>query len=390
MKAPNNIVDFPVTPQHADEEVLHNGDAYYRALIADIKNAKTSINFETYIFDPDHIGEQIITALMQAAMRGVIIRVLVDGAGTPHWSSTYADHLEEAGVHTRIFHPFPWQIWNWSRSVVRIPRVMKWLYLMFKANSRNHRKICLIDNKIAYVGSMNVTKNHLPRSLGGNGWRDVTVRITNTDLTHLKQAFERTWHHRTLKERLRETFRYVVKNPYFRLNDNRHRRRALHKNLLRIMSRCRNRIWITNAYFIPDARLLKSLKTAAALGVDVRILLPRKSNVFFMTWAQACFYRSLLKAGVRIYEYKPSMLHAKTLILDEWMSVGSSNLNHRSLLHDLEIDVNIRSNGAKSELIKAFLQDLNHSNELLLDEWSKRPLKKRLMGRIALYLKYWI
>jgi cardiolipin synthase len=109
-----------------------------------------------------------------------------------------------------------------------------------------------------------------------------------------------------------------------------------------------------------------------------------------MPWASKAFYESLLKSGIRIFEYRPSMLHAKTLILDNWMLIGSSNLNHRSLLHDLEVDVNLRQKESKNNLEKQFLLDLQEANEIVLNNWQKPPLHHRIIGRLVLYLKYLI
>lgn len=372
------------------EQLFSHGNQLFDCLLKDLAKAKHRIDFETYIFNNDSLGQRVSEALIAAAHRGVKVRVMVDGIGTPRFAKSFAKPLENAGIETRVFHPFPWQIRNWRRAAVRVPKIMKWLYLFFMANSRNHRKVCVIDQTIAYVGSMNVTVNHLDQAHGGRNWRDTTLRIESHELQPLTDAFERAWFARKPKERLRDSFRYVIKNPYFRLNDSRHRRRVLHKYLLKIMRRARKRIWITNAYFVPDNFLLKALKDAANVGVDVRILLPKKSNWFFMPWASSSFYYSLLKAGVRIFQYVPSMLHAKTLIIDDWMTVGSTNLNHRSLLHDLEVDVNIREPETKAALVENFKQDLKQSEEVTLLDMRKRSWRQRMMGRIFLYLKYWI
>lgn len=374
-----------------EEHVFSNGSEHFYALLADIENAKHSIDLETYIFTRDALGKRVVNALCNAAQRGVKIRILVDGAGTPYWSATLARHLERYGIQTKVFHPFPWQLWNWSRSVTALPKLLKGIYLILKVNSRNHRKVCLIDQKIAYVGSVNITQCHLTRQEGGHGWRDTSVRLSGTNLTELEKAFEIAWTHRSIKERLREAFVHIRKEPRLRLNYTRHRRRILHKNLLRRIRLCQKRIWITNAYFVPDNFLLKRLKDAAKNGVDVRILLPKKSDVRIMPWASSTFYDRLLAAGVKIYEYQPSMLHAKTLILDDWLTIGSSNLNHRSLLHDLEADVTLFTNEARNNLEQAFLKDLTQSEELKLDSWkTQRPLLQRALGRLVLYLKYWI
>lgn len=377
--------------QTPNEKIFILGAEYFDAMIQDIITAQHHIYLETYIFQKDFLGERIIQALVGAAKRGVQVRVMVDGAGTPLWSTQCARILEKAGATTKVFHPFPWQLWNWSRSVAKVHFLTKWLYLLFKINSRNHRKVCLIDNKIAYVGSMNISKCHLSTELGGDNWRDTALRIEGVDLTDLYRAFELAWDHIPIRERVREAFRQVRRNPTIRSNHTRHRRRILYKNLLRKMWTCRQQIWITNAYFVPDNFLLKRLQNAAKSGVDVRILLPKKSDIAMMPWASTAFYFNLLKSGVRIFEYLPGILHAKTLLLDDWGLIGSSNLNHRSLLHDLEVDI-LLSDPKSIELLKEqFLTDLTHSREIPLENWHKlRPRIERWLGRLLLYLKYWI
>ncbi|PIZ04153.1 MAG: cardiolipin synthase B [Gammaproteobacteria bacterium CG_4_10_14_0_8_um_filter_38_16] len=392
MSAATFVNALPQThASQSEEQVLGTGSSYFNALLHDIQQAKNTIDLETFIFSRDVIGKRVANALCDAAQRGIAVRVLVDAWGSPFWSATFARRLEKSGVKTKIFHPFPWQLWNWSRSVGKTHILFKGIHLFFTANSRNHRKICLIDNKIAYVGSVNITECHLSTEEGGKNWRDTVVRLFNVNLTELYKAFEIAWTHRTIKERLRDTFKHIRKEPRMRLNYTRHRRRILHKNLLRRIRLCQRRIWITNAYFVPDNFLLRRLKEAAENGVDVRILLPRKSNVTIVQWASSTFYHHLLKAGIKIYEYLPGMLHAKSLILDDWMLIGSSNLNHRSLLHDLEADITLFTEHAKKTLEQLFLKDLTQSQQLELNHWqSVRRRYQRILGRFSLYLKYWI
>lgn len=375
---------------NASEYIISNCQHFFESLLEDIHKAKHTIDLETYIFSKDSIGEKIAQALAEAAKRGVKVRVLVDGAGTPMWGNTLTKTLESVGVETRVFHPFPWRLWQWSRSVVRVPPLLKAIYLCLKINSRNHRKVCIIDDQVSYVGSLNICQSHLDKEQWGDYWRDTAVRLCGIDFRELKAAFDVAWDHMPIQERIREIFREVNKNPVFRVNNTRHRRRILYKNLLRLISRCTDKIWITNAYFVPDVILLKKLIDAAERRVDVRILLPQRSDVFILPWTSATFYFHLVKSGVRIFEYLPSMLHAKTLIIDDWVSVGSSNLNHRSLLHDLEVDVNIRQQESKNIIIEQFIKDLAKSKEVELDSWQKRPLYQRFFGRLLLYLKYWI
>ncbi|MBV53446.1 MAG: cardiolipin synthase B [Coxiellaceae bacterium] len=381
---------FSLSSSQETEVIYDNGSSFFDALISDIQQSQHQILFETFIFMNDHLGRRLADALQQAAKRGVMIKILVDGCGSPYWSAQFARPLEKSGAQTRVYHPFPWQIWNWSRCVVKIPRVVKWIYLLLNINSRNHRKTCIIDDNIAYIGSINAVRNHLMTTDNGLGWRDTAVRITHCNLAPLSEAFDYAWEHKTLKDRLHETLSQTQTDPLFRLNHSRHRRRVLYKQLLTKMTSARKRLWVTNAYFIPDHRMLKTLCQAAQRGVDVRILIPRKCHILLpLPWASAIFYQNLLHAGVKIYEYLPSILHAKSVIIDNWVLVGSSNLNHRSLLHDLEVDVRLRNQTAKDIVKQLFLADLSDSQELSLESWkTHRPWYQRLLGRLILYVKY--
>ncbi|EKE01062.1 MAG: hypothetical protein ACD_21C00227G0004 [uncultured bacterium] len=381
----------PNKDQHTKEEqIFFSGQDYFAQLISDIEHAHQSIDLETYIFEFDQVGKEVIAALTKAAKRGVVVRLLVDGAGTPQLDSRSVKELEHSRAETRVFHPFPWRLWQWSRSHVRTPSLLKLIYLFLKINSRNHRKTCIIDKKIAYIGSFNISQQHLGKDQNGGGWRDTGVRLENINFEDLLLAFNAAWTHLPIQERIRHFFQHIRAIPIIRLNNTWYRRRILYKNLLRRIKGCKKRVWITNAYFVPDNRLLRRLKEAARSGVDVRILLPQESDVAFMPWASNAFYARLLKAGVRIFEYKPSMLHAKTLIIDDWMTIGSSNLNHRSLWHDLEVDVNVHLPKSKQLLEQQFLLDLQNSKEIFFEDWQKRPWYQHLVGRILLYVKYLI
>lgn len=380
-----------ITPiLETNEKLFFNGREYFDAMLKDIEQATKNIAIETYGFYDDKLGKKIIEALNLAVRKGIEVRILVDGAGSRKWNGNITREIEKSGAQSRIFHPFPWQLWQWSRSKVKVPSILKAIYLLLKINSRNHRKICMIDKKIAYVGSFNICQHHMDKEQDGDGWRDTGVRLDNINLDELITSFEAAWNHVPIQERLRSLFLNIHKNPIFRLNNTRHRRRILYKDLLNKISKTKKRIWITNAYFVPDNFLLKKLIDAAQNGVDVRILLPHISDVAFMTWASNAFYEKLLKVGIRIFEYLPSMLHAKTLILDDWMLIGSSNLNHRSLLHDLEVDINIRQPESKATLEQQFLLDLEKAREIKLNNWQRHSLLKRIIGHALLYVKYFI
>lgn len=366
------------------ETILIDGD-YYQALLADIRNANTSIDIESYIFNDDTTGNKIGDALVNASIRGVKIRVLVDGVGSLFWGGRVATKLEKAGIPTRVYHPFPW---HWHRTHPFPGKLAKFIYLLSKINARNHRKITLIDKKIVYIGSANIADCHCNKEEGGDSWHDITVRITHVDTTNLAYAFNRAWGQLSLKERIQKPTRQA--DPIFRLNYGLRQRRLLYKFLLLRIAQCTKRIWVINSYFVPDNILLAKLVKAAKKGVDVKILLPHKSDVFVMSLVATTFYTQLLNSGATIFEYLPSILHAKVLILDDWYCVGSSNLNYRSLRHDLEVDVNIRTSEAQKTLEQQFLSDLKKARQIKLEDLRKQSLFKRLVGRLLLYIRHWL
>ena len=370
------------------ETVFASGMEFYNAMLSDIQQACHSIDLEMYIFSKDMIGDKFVESLVAAARRGVKIRILVDGFGSANWKRSYSKKLSAAGIHSKIYHPIPWRLTQLRNSTSTKPWLIKWLYLLLNFNKRDHRKMMLVDKHIAYVGSFNISRSHIAKSIGGKGWHDIGVRVSGADMKDVMNAFEYCFTHRPIKERIRETFSSIKHGSSFRLNFSLQRRRVLYKDFIKRIRRARNRIWITNAYFVPQKKLLKQLRDAALRGVDVKILLPNKSDVFIMPWASHSFYNTLLNGGVKIYEYLPSVLHAKALIIDNWAQIGSSNLNHRSLLHDLEVDVCLQTANAKDAIVQQFQTDICHARPITRSTWIKRPLYQRFLGRAMLYIKY--
>jgi len=371
-----------------NDKIFFTGRDFFASLLTDIKTAKQSIELETYIFDLDKLGQKIIKELTQIANNGVSVRIIIDGAGTPGWNGSMVNELEKAGAESRVFHPFPWRFWQWSRSKIHTPFLLKAIYLLMKINSRNHRKVCIIDKKIVYIGSFNISQNHLDGYGNKKAWRDTGIRLNNVDLHDYMQAFEAAWSHTTISERIKHFFLHIRNNPVILLNNTWYRRRILYSKLLKRIKKCRNRIWITNPYFVPSNVFLKRLTDAASIGIDVKILLPRESDMVFISWATQIFYARLLKSGVRVFEYLPTMLHAKTIIIDNWMTVGSSNLNYRSLLHDLEVDVVVSNLNLQKKLEQQFILDLTNAREVLIEDDKKRPWYQKLIGYLLLYVKY--
>lgn len=370
------------------EKVYHEGETFFSDLGQMIAGARYSIDLETYIFDRDPLGNQILALLSSAASRGVRVRILLDGVGCSRWSGQDVLELRRTGIDVRFFHPLPWQhknfhFWkNWS--------VRKLMLGFWKLNRRNHRKSCVIDGTVAFLGGMNVSDRHLDRK-ERRAWRDTSVRIRNADLFTLIEAFELAWrHHRsTIFPRKQAAF---LERPtsIFRINATRELRRTMNVNFVQKLELARQRVWITNPYFVPDLSILRALRAAASRGVDVRLLVPRRNDVLGMRWAIKSFYYVLLNTGVRIYEYLPSVLHAKITVLDEEAIVGSSNLNQRSWVYDLEVDVELRSLVSVTSLAAQFHRDLEQSREIQWSSWRKRFFGHRLLERLALLFRRWM
>jgi len=371
------------------ECIYCQADAYFDSVLQAINKAKTHIDMEVYIFDIDPVGKLISQALIQAAQRGVHVRLLVDGMCASLNFISVAKRLKDVGALVRIHRPLPWHFKLWALSLSSFKGLQKLWYLITYINQRNHRKLLIIDQHAIWLGSLNVSQKHFTHDKGGENWRDTAISLHNIDTSIIQSVYDLNWRKRKRKDKKRLAQR--LSSTPFLLNFTRALRLIQRKKLLSRTSSAQNIIWITNAYFMPDSKLLSALISASNKGVDVRIILPRQSDVFFMPWVASFFYGQLLKANVRIYEYQAGILHAKTLIIDNWASIGSSNLNRRSLQHDLEIDYTLQSNQSINQLMNDFLTDTNHSEELYQDELNtKKPWQRYLGGLILALFSYWL
>jgi cardiolipin synthase len=235
---------------------------------------------------------------------------------------------------------------------------------------------------------MNITDYHLRSLFKEQAWRDTGIMVRGPDVSVLTQSFEDVWGGRLKRFRRRLRRKEVKTSTLVRLNVSGRERRESYLDLLVRLVGAQKRIWITNAYFVPDGSLLRVLTVVARENVDVKVLVPAFSDVVFMPWVASAFHLGLLKAGVRVFEYTGSVLHAKTMLIDDWGLVGSSNLNHRSLLHDLEVDVVVPNEDARKAMEEQFINDLGSAQEITLENWSNRPFIERLIGRILLWVRY--
>jgi cardiolipin synthase len=367
---------------------VHDGDLFFNQLEEAINGAVKSIELEFYIFAVDQTGARIFDALVRAVTRGVVVRLLVDGIGSTAFARQYRARAKEVGISLRVFHEAPWHRW-WPQRISSTEKRSTWRRVFRRLNNRNHRKVVIVDGRTAFVGSFNVTKYHLSSLMGASAWRDTGVIVEGSEVRLLTQTFEDIWAGRL--QRLKRKFRRnrgSYSSPLVRLNVTGKQRRESYIDLLMRLVAARNRVWITNAYFVPDGSLLRVLSVVAREGVDVRILVPGFSDVVFIPWVASAFHFGLLSAGVKLFEYRGSVLHAKTMLIDDWGLIGSSNLNHRSLLHDLEADIVVTDKSSLDSMQNQFAHDLGRSVEVTLENWQQRPWLERFLGRVLLWFRY--
>ena len=396
MKAPPALELGPRRQRYwRSERIWFDGDAYWDGVLADIAVSQRSVDFETYILADDALGGRVSAALMTAADRGVHVRLLVDGVGAGAWVKRCAPELQRRQLAVRVFHPLPWLLG--SRAYGGASRLARMFRMLLRVNRRNHRKVCVIDRRIAWVGSFNVSSDHLTSVRCGDCWRDTGARVEGTAVHELVDAFGHTWRRswRLTRTRLRPPLLWKHQHQgggsgLVRLNHKLAGRRRMYDEVVHRITNARRRVWITAAYFVPNKRLVAALSQAARNGVDVRLLMPAKSDVLFMPWVSSAFYQALLSPGVRIFEFQPRILHAKTMLIDDWLTVGSTNLNYRSLLHDLEAEVVLLHPRTHRLMERAFLADLECSREVTLDDWRRRPWLQKWFGRIVLRARYWL
>ncbi len=366
-----------------DEEVLFlDSDAYFVDLLEGIAKAQDSIRFETYIYEPGVLAERVVTALIAASHRGVHVRVLVDGLGSPSFWSTYAHQLKAAQVQVRLFRMWPWQTRWLDRPwfVILYESFRRW----FVINRGNHRKTCLIDEQVAWIGSMNISDIHLKEVSGNDAWVDCGVRVRGRELKRLRQAFQHAF-----KQNFLPSF-FQSKKSLLLLNSSLILRKSTKQHQYQKIRRANKRIWIRTPYFVPVPKIYRALIRMARSGVDVRVIVPEQNDVPLVRHLSYAFFSTMLRAGVRIFEFGPRFSHQKVFVIDDWYCVGSTNLNYRSFKHDLEIDVVVTREENREKLLGRFANDQSNAKELTLKSIQNLPLWHKIFSRTLLIFRYWV
>lgn len=347
-------------------EILDNGDRYFPAMLEAVRSAKKSVNFETYIFWSDVIGTQFRDAFCERARAGVEVRLLFDGIGSG-WRLKNSDvkMMKEAGCKFTYYHP---------THSLRVDRT----------NRRSHRRILVVDGRIGFTGSAAFADKWNGNAQDPKHWRDMQVRIEGPLVTKLQSAFQQHWV-KTFGEALSGADQFPQLAPAGNLKAQIVTSQSFSMAPVPLVqatafSAAEHRIWIVNAYCTPTDNQVNLLVAAVKRGVDVRLLLPGKNDDQPLTKsAGRAAYGRMLEGGVKIFEYQPTMIHEKLMVVDGLFSMlGSSNLDARSSEINEELDVVVHDAGFGAQLEKGIEEDMKHSKEYTLEEFKNRSLWERV------------
>jgi cardiolipin synthase len=354
-------------------ELLLDGRATYASILEAIRCATLHVHVLYYIFEPDETGATLRDALVERARAGVKVRLLLDAVGSSKAirASGFFAPLVAAGGEVAVFHPIgPAALWG---------RIL---------NFRNHRKIVVVDGVVGFTGGVNVTDDQNP-DRSERAWRDTHLRLEGPCVSQLQLVFLEDWCY-VKKESPSDESLFPKLEPargdLVQVLDSGPDREheTIKLAYFAAIGMASERIWLTTPYFVPDEPMAVALRSAALRGVDVRLLLPKQSDSRTVSAAARSHYDDLLLAGVRVFEYQPRMLHAKTLVVDEWLgAVGTANFDNRSFRLNFEVTALVYGKRFSSELAAAFETDLGGAREITLHSRARAHLPARLFEGVA-------
>jgi cardiolipin synthase len=353
-------------------ELLADSDRIFRRMLEAIAGARESVLLEMYLVDSGTVARRFIDALAGCARRGVRVHVLFDAFGSLGLRAADRRRLAASGAHLMLFNPLSWR-----------KRLQNCL--------RDHRKLLVIDGALAFVGGVGLADEFIDGKRGHRAWRDLMLEISGPVVSDWQTAFARNWSRSGGVPAVPEPAPEVPEAAAIAagalgrlaLSEAGHRSILANDVVSRIYGAVQ-RAWIMSAYFVPSRRFRKALRCAARRGVDVRLLVPGpKTDHPWVRHAARRFYGKLLRNGVRIFEYQPRVLHGKMALCDDWLSVGSSNLDRWSFRWNLEANQEIESAALAAQAAAIFAADCGESQELNRRHWRRRAVLDRLRESIA-------
>lgn len=354
--------------------LLPEGKRFLPALFTAIDEARTTLYLELYLMESGTLATRVIDALCAAAERGVTVLVLLDGYGSMKLAHSDRERLREAGVALRFFNPLAWR-------------------QLGKNLSRDHRKLLIVDEQLAFTGGFGAVDSFV------EAWYEVAVRIEGPVVADWVSLFAQLWEAPLTRGRAAPRhwpepapIAALAENMRGRMISGRgHRYQAIRHSLHQRIATAEERLWLCTPYFVPTFSLRRRLIRAARLGVDVRLLLPGSRHDHpGIRYAGQRFYARLLRAGVRIYEFQPTFIHAKFVLVDDWASIGSCNFDHWSLQWNLEANQEVEDAGFAHDVAALFERNFAASEEIHWNQWRHRPWTQRCREWVFGTLNGWM
>jgi cardiolipin synthase len=358
-----------------DVTPLLNGEQIFPAMLQAIRGARTSIVYAQYYYEGGDTARALAEALAERSRTGIPVHVLLDGVGTLYMPAELREVMAKAGCEVRLFRPVrPWSL--------------------HKANNRNHRRMLVVDGTVGFTGGSGVSEKWVGNGRMKDHWRDTDIRVEGPAVEWLQAAFVESW---------LEVTGVALGGPAYFPRPNPPRGAvpvqvvrsspatgdtAMYTTFLVALSSARRSIRITNPYFVLDDAMQGALLARIRAGVTVEVLVPGTIDHQVVRQASRATWGELLRAGVRIYEYKPALLHAKTIVIDGvWATVGSTNLDNRSFALNEELNVVTYDRSVAERLEAVFRDDVAHSVPVTYEQWTRRGIKARLLEWLVLPLR---
>ncbi len=375
MRAIEAITGAPITEGNL-VEVLVNGDQIFPAMLKAIRSATKTLNLLTFVYWKGPIAPEVATAIAERARAGVKCKVLLDALGAIKIDTQLIEEMRESGADVAWFRPVRW-------------------YNLGKLNNRTHRKILVVDGGIGFTGGVGIAEEWMGNAQDPLHWRDTHIRVEGPAVRGLQGAFNDNWLEATGEVLAGEEYLpYIDSKPHGVIaqvtrSESGKGDTAAETLFFLAIAAAQHRLWLTTAYFVPGINQVEALVAAARRGVDVRILVPGPHiDKEFVRKAGRLSYSQLLKAGVKVYEYQPTMLHAKTLVVDGmWSTVGSINFDRRSFALNDEINISFHDKNIAECLEQQFELDLEKSKQFTLRRWKLRDGWERLQEKLSAVLK---
>ena len=369
--------------------LLQDGPDTHRAMLQAISGARDHINMESYTVEDDEVGRRFADALIERQRQGVQVNLIYDSVGSLDTPAEFFQQLRDSGIQTLEFNPVN-------------PMTAKAGWTL---NQRDHRKLLIIDGRTVFLGGINISSVHSggsfgrhekPPTVGMQPWRDTHLQIDGPVVAEFQKLFLDTWKRQKgdplvaseffpeLQKQGQEVVRAIGSSPDDEFS-------LIYVTLLSAINSAEVEVLLTNAYFVPDPQLLAALEAAVARGVDVRLVLPGSTDSALVFHAGRSYYTRLLKAGVKIFERREALMHSKTALIDGvWSTVGSTNLDWRSFLHNEEVNAVVLGREFGEQMRAAFEHDIEHSEQIELERWQRRRIDLRAKEAFSRLWQYWL